>query len=80
MDFGIPNNIKIFASRGSYVYVKRRTPKFIIFDEYDKNGILYKENTKRKILKAEDNKLLQELKKNNFLSSASKIFLLVFSL
>jgi len=57
MDFGIPNNIKIYAYRGSYVYVKRRTPKFIIFDEYDKNGILYKENTKRKIFEAEDKKL-----------------------
>jgi len=68
MDFGIPNNIKIFASRGSYVYVKRRTPKFIIFDEYDKNGILYKENTKRKILKAEDNKLF-------FFNSCNNLFI-----
>jgi hypothetical protein len=54
MDSGIPNNTKIFNSRGSYIYIKRRTPKFIIFDEYDKNGRLYKENTKRKVLKSDD--------------------------
>ena len=54
----MPINIKIYNPFGEYVFIKRTTPKFVIFDEYDKTGKICKENTKRKVMEHTEKKQL----------------------
>lgn len=57
-DFNIEANTTIFNSASESIYIKRVTPKYIIFDSYDDCGELYRSDCKCYVYQDEDNQEL----------------------
>jgi hypothetical protein len=53
-DYNITANRIIYNSCNECIFIKRTTPKFIVYDSYDDYGILKIRNLKRKILYNKD--------------------------